>query len=198
MPPSVSGKWMVGLLKGAEEGLAIGGGGRGDLGAEAPPVGLTLFFWVPPGSGGGIGGALGAEAEEALGLPGGKAGGTVSPARGTLGLAGGEGAMRGGGGGGIGLCGELLDLERPCGASEAWVLGGTPKATGGGGAAGGVGEEGLGKARPGTGGTLKPLGNVLWWTVDLITDGALGGAIGGALGGALGGVLGNDGAFTRC
>lgn len=44
LPPSVNGKLMVGLLKGAAEGLAMGGGGRGDLGAEAPPVGLTLFF----------------------------------------------------------------------------------------------------------------------------------------------------------
>lgn len=67
----------------------MGGGGRGDRGARGPRV-ATL------GIGGGV---LGAEAEEALGLPGGKAGGTAIAVRGATGLVGGEGTMRGGVGG---------------------------------------------------------------------------------------------------
>lgn len=126
------------------------------------------------GGGGGSGdrGTLGElDVDEALGLPGGRAGGTAKLLRTTCGLAGGEGAeVRGGGGGGIGLCGELFDRVRPVvtdGTSEAWILGETPDATEGGAGGGGGGgdetvlEEGVGNARPGIGGALKFLGNVL-------------------------------------
>lgn len=140
------------------------------------------------GGGGGSGdrGTLGElDVDEALGLPGGRAGGTAKLLRTTWGLAGGEGAeVRGGGGGGIGLCGELFDRVRPVvtdGTSEAWILGETPDATEGGAGGGGGGggdeavlEEGVGNARPGIGGALKFLGNVLWMA-DLLIAGGGGG-----------------------
>lgn len=102
------------------------------------------------------------EDEADLGLPGGNAGGTANPLGGVgllgrpnlgalfngLGIAGALAGLPGGdgidlgGGGGTGLWGELLDLERPGtgGINEDWILGDTPGATpppmGGGGGGG--------------------------------------------------------------